>query len=255
MATTTQALCKDRYEGRYADPQYADEREWLGGSCTEPVDYSGICELHYQRVFGKGQYEADHTPRTGTGSSGESAPDPLAKERAEAMAYIRDYTGRWDYILNLRADRKWGTKWFRLTDRMVEVVLASKAREAQWAKEREQKAAPAKPEQEQITEAGWYVKDGQVIKVQVAVHGSGRLYAKRLQVIAGQRGEWVYEPGLVRTLTKADALTAEEAAKMGSVYGVCMVCGAVLTDEESISAGIGPVCSGRLSAQEAAFGL
>ncbi len=187
-------------------------------------------------------------------SSGKAQVDPLAKERAEAMAYIRDYTGRWDFILNLRADRKWGTKWFRLTDRMVEVVLASKAREAQWAAERAPKAETVQTG-DPVTEAGWYVKDGAVIKVQVAVHGSGRLYAKRLQVVAGQRGEWVYEPGLIRTLTKADALTAEEAAKMGSVYGVCVVCGAVLTDEESISAGIGPVCSGRLSAQEAAFGL
>lgn len=90
---------------------------------------------------------------------------------------------------------------------------------------------------------GVYIKDDQVYKVKIAVHGSGRPYAQRLDP---ETGSWDIAPGMVFKLTEGDKLTPEKAAAWGRLYGICAVCGRTLTNEESISAGIGPVCAGRL---------
>jgi len=90
---------------------------------------------------------------------------------------------------------------------------------------------------------GMYAKGGEVYKVQRAVHGSGHLYVKRLDK-ATQSFE--YAPGILRQLTMADRMTLAEAKAYGALYGVCCVCARTLTNEESIAAGIGPVCAGRL---------
>lgn len=103
-----------------------------------------------------------------------------------------------------------------------------------------------------VTEAGMYRKvikvNGEQIvhiyKVQKAVHGSGHLYAKAL--VLGRHGEkasFVYAPGAIKTLTTADKMTLEQAKEFGAIYGVCVRCGATLTDEHSIELGIGPVCA------------
>jgi hypothetical protein len=89
-----------------------------------------------------------------------------------------------------------------------------------------------------VTEDGIYLLDGQVFKVQRAVHGSGRLYAKTLV-----DGRWEYAPGAMRALAAQDKMTLEQAKQYGRLYGTCCVCGRTLTNEESISAGIGPVCA------------
>lgn len=56
---------------------------------------------------------------------------------------------------------------------------------------------------------------------------------------------WDYERGLISKCADARALTLEEAAEFGRLYGACMVCGRTLTDPESIERGIGPICAGR----------
>jgi hypothetical protein len=86
--------------------------------------------------------------------------------------------------------------------------------------------------------------DGTIYKVQVAHHGSGRLYAKRL-VINGDKGTFEYAPGAIHTLRAEHRLDTDEAAKYGTLYGLCICCGATLTDEHSIARGIGPVCAKR----------
>lgn len=228
--------------------------------------------------------------------------DPVAKARLnEAIAYVREYTGTWAFILDLRSDRSFGSKYFTLTPRQVEVVLASKEREAKWAQEAQEKAndprqqealayvqaytgtfdflldlkargastlsekqvdavlrckardnAGERPAQKvshgetTITQDGFYKHGEDIVKVQVAVHGSGNLYAKRLIVIEHGKATWEYAPGLVTQLTEAERLTFEQAVEFGRLYGVCGVCGRTLTDETSIEDGIGPICSGRL---------
>ncbi|AZS06676.1 hypothetical protein HOU95_gp036 [Streptomyces phage Hiyaa] len=92
---------------------------------------------------------------------------------------------------------------------------------------------------------GMYKKDGQIYKVQIAVHGSGRPYAKKLVEVDGE-WEFVRAPGMVNRLTSADKMSLEEAKEFGKLYGTCCVCGRTLTKEESIAEGIGPVCAGKM---------
>jgi hypothetical protein len=90
--------------------------------------------------------------------------------------------------------------------------------------------------------------DGTIYKVQKAVHGSGRMTAKRLVDGRDTKSGWgfVYA-GLASRFVKADdKLSMDEAKRFGAVYGVCCVCAATLTDEASIEAGIGPVCASRI---------
>jgi hypothetical protein len=80
-----------------------------------------------------------------------------------------------------------------------------------------------------------------IFKVQRAVNGSGRLYAKELI-----DGSFVYFTGGITTVAKTSRpMTLDEAKGYGKLYGVCCKCGRTLTDEGSIEAGIGPVCAGK----------
>lgn len=199
-------------------------------------------------VNGKGKISvADQAPQ-------EMDPEKKAR-RDEAMAYIREYRGSWGFILDLRADPRWNTVHFRLSERQVEVVLASKAREAGWAKERAERQArieqerreAAAPTGNRANQDGWYRLGEEIFKVQKAVHGSGNLYAKRLVRERSGEGQlvWEYAPGMIRQLTNDQRLTLEEAKDLGKLYGACVICSRTLTDEESIEAGIGPVCARR----------
>lgn len=109
-----------------------------------------------------------------------------------------------------------------------------------------------------ITQDGMYRLDGEIYKVQVAVHGSGFLYAKRLVIDApavrdangniSQPGQAHYErdPSAIAKLRDEHRLTLADAKGFGDLYGVCMRCAATLTDEDSIAAGAGPVCRGKI---------
>jgi len=96
-----------------------------------------------------------------------------------------------------------------------------------------------------VTEDGMYrTPDGTVYKVQIAKQGSGNLYAKRL-VIEDGHGSFEYAPGAVRQLQADWKMTLEQAKEFGQLYGICCKCGADLTDEGSIAAGIGPICGSK----------
>lgn len=99
-----------------------------------------------------------------------------------------------------------------------------------------------------VVEAGMYRRDGVIYKVQAAVHGSGNLYAKELIPPAeyGGKAQFVYARGAIRKLHASDKLSLEEAKEFGALYGSCAVCARTLTREESIEAGIGPICASRL---------
>lgn len=99
------------------------------------------------------------------------------------------------------------------------------------------------------TEAGMYRHDGDIYKVQRAVHGSGKLYAKKL-VVHDTNSEsatvnFEYAPGIFKELSADDRLSLEDAREFGALYGTCCVCGRLLTQELSIALGIGPVCGSR----------
>lgn len=102
------------------------------------------------------------------------------------------------------------------------------------------------PQQQQDADLeGMHRLDGRIYKVQRAVHGSGHLYAKRL--VEDGDGGWTFEyaAGAIRNLSESTRMTLEEAKEFGTLYGTCCVCGRTLTDENSIAAGIGPVCAGK----------
>lgn len=92
-------------------------------------------------------------------------------------------------------------------------------------------------------EGFWELPDGTIAKVQMAVHGSGHLYAKRLD---HDTGSFTYVSGLIREVRDTGTkLTLDRAKELGRLYGVCIRCGATLTDENSIEAGIGPICAAK----------
>lgn len=114
------------------------------------------------------------------------------------------------------------------------------------AQYRQQVAKLPKPEVKEI-EAGFYVIDQQVYKVQRAVHGNGRMYAKILRVGEDGRGRFEYDPaatqGVISQIDPAKhTLSRESAKELGPVYGVCIRCGAPLTEDDSIERMMGPVC-------------
>lgn len=127
------------------------------------------------------------------------------------------------------------------------------------------KAAPYKGKQASSAPArelsdGIYVVEGDgdsdIYKLQIAVHGSGQLIAKRLvidwETVMGK--EQVEKKGTFRYLglaskhlpLEARRMTLEEAKQFGSIYGFCVRCGRTLTDEGSIAAGIGPICADKM---------
>lgn len=89
--------------------------------------------------------------------------------------------------------------------------------------------------------------DGRIFKVQIAHHGSGAPYAKLLVVHEDGSAEFVYAQGAVRMLSTETLMSLDEARSFGALYGVCCVCAATLTDEDSIRLGIGPVCGQRVA--------
>jgi hypothetical protein len=108
------------------------------------------------------------------------------------------------------------------------------------------KAAPyAQKRSETPSDApeGMHRVDGVIYKVQRSPE-SGRVYAKQL-VQHGDDWKFEYRAGAIRNLSESTRMTLEEAKEFGQLYGSCCVCGRVLTNEESIEAGIGPVCSGK----------
>lgn len=138
----------------------------------------------------------------------------------------------------------------------------------QWVAKVTEQAAPqtdaprpatARPARVPVTEDGLYLTpEGDIYKVQVAVHGSGRLYAKKLvkldeprEMAKGVRThEFVRDPGAINRLSATMKMTLEQMKKFGNdpesaLYGTCCNCGMTLTDEVSIREGLGPVCGGR----------
>lgn len=92
------------------------------------------------------------------------------------------------------------------------------------------------PEGDAVTEAGFYWKGENVIE---AYHtNKGFLVART--IVNGKKGEYLGKKGLIGLGRK---LTLEQAKEYGRKTGVCISCGAELTDPVSIEAGIGPICA------------
>ena len=93
---------------------------------------------------------------------------------------------------------------------------------------------------------GVYRKDGVIFRVHRS-RESGNLYAKRLEfdLFGGSKPRFVYAKGAITALAPTHKMSRDEAKAFGVETGICCVCGAFLTDEKSVSEGIGPVCAKR----------
>lgn len=96
------------------------------------------------------------------------------------------------------------------------------------------------------TKPGFYKIGEDVFKVTPA-RTSDRTFAHQLVSADGVAPEWNYL-GLGRRYVPefADKLTLEEAKTFGHTHGYCLICGRLLTAEQSVADGIGPICAGKL---------
>lgn len=192
---------------------------------------------------------------------------------------------QYDYLLSMVQELgeeetyDW-SKIFSVRKASAEIdVLKDKVRDARRVAlaNREPVAVKSEPVRQtvtgQVTQDGIYrnPETGELFKVQVAVHGSGNLYAKQavmpepewndgaayeitnipltqdeLDQLPTERIEWIYKPGLLSKIKPEWKVTREEAIAFGQLYGQCIRCHRTLTNEESIEAAIGPVCRGKL---------
>ena len=178
-------------------------------------------------------------------------PGPPATERQ--MAYLESLREQWVAAVierevrrgKDRATLKDASEWIAPRDRTEasQMIDATRSAVAAIRAETATLPAPARPSA-QVAE-GIYVNPatGAVAKVQIAVHGSGRPYAKLLDMDAQS---FSYLPGGLKIVARDyRPMTLDEAKAFGKLYGVCCRCGRTLTDEFSIAQGIGPVCASR----------
>lgn len=156
-------------------------------------------------------------------------------------------------------------------DRIGRAITELKA--APWA--RKQPGAKAQSAVGRVDSDGMFYdpKTGTVYKVQYAVHGSGNLYAKVLEMdgyygdgsdeyipvtitdirqaknpeYAGisWRVEFKYVAGAISKIRPEWRMTKEDASQFGVLYGSCIKCGLPLTKEDSVKRGMGDICASK----------
>jgi hypothetical protein len=87
--------------------------------------------------------------------------------------------------------------------------------------------------------------DGRIIKVQRS-RETGRLYTKELRQELSGKWSFAIMPAGLKLVSGDTKISLDEAKKFGTRTGTCCICGRLLTDENSVAAGIGPICASRL---------
>ncbi|GAA3473868.1 DUF6011 domain-containing protein [Nonomuraea roseola] len=100
--------------------------------------------------------------------------------------------------------------------------------------------AAAKPIRATV-EPGFYKLDGKFYEVRESK--GGRLYAVEIYQTESGKVTSDYAPGIAGRLKPENLLTLDEAKAFGRETGSCCVCRRELTKQDSIDAGIGPVCA------------
>lgn len=251
------ALCKDAF----VDYPESIVGQAGGSTCEAEVTWPGaLCQVHLSAF-----YEAISTPLVDVEDDYKKKAAPQSKgerdpREYEAIKFIKEYTGNFDFILDLRARREWGTKYYRLTPRQTDAVLRVKAREATRNQERKAKETGRdllvlpvgrthaavdnesggvtflifeRPPDNNAKWGGWvFVKQQQgPTMVKIGSQRPGESYV----------GQW---PSLIDKVLD-DPMAA--VVRYGLELGVCGVCGLPLTNDESRAKGIGPICEGKLA--------
>lgn len=84
-------------------------------------------------------------------------------------------------------------------------------------------------------EPGIYQRDSDVVKVYPSQRG--HLLAKVLR-----DSEWEYLGAAARFVTADMRMSVEQAQAFGHAFGICCCCGRMLSNDESVALGIGPIC-------------
>jgi hypothetical protein len=127
-------------------------------------------------------------------------------------------------------------------------VDAEPSRAAEIAEARAFVAAMRADEVSRSIDPGFYVGPGDTIWHVKRSRGGG-IYALRH---SDETGEWDYVRGAMPALVadraagRLRSLDVATAGRIGQRTGRCLVCSRLLTDEDSVAAGIGPVCAKRL---------
>lgn len=272
----------------YTGPARPDADSPTGWSA---VEYDLNDEAEYKAWYAdwaaaKGEQDATPAEAPTTRTAGEHADayegDPIAKAReAEAMAWVVEYTDRvkrgdiyrpFGLIMDIAADRRFGSKWMKLSERQVEVILNSKARQLAWdaekleADKRRNEKLGAAPVVPQLPEGRRYYavpnESGKLTFLRITrtkpdpttgrpsitfvdqligggseETGNGRTESRGRVTASGQY------LGTFESLYRAVVADPEAAmVRYGHEMGRCGYCGRDLTDEESRRLGIGPVC-------------
>jgi hypothetical protein len=86
---------------------------------------------------------------------------------------------------------------------------------------------------------GVFERDGVVYRIK-----AGSNWAKVLQ----PNGKFEYVGNVNRMVRECDRISMERAVELSALTSSCCICGRTLTNPESVAAGIGPICGGRVAA-------
>lgn len=160
------------------------------------------------------------------------------------MTTPADFDRAYDYLLVHHARNGFLSSLFQqfqrngyLSEKQILAVLNGIERDRERNAER-----VSKPATTPVTECGIYRNDDGVFRVKQSQ--TGNLYALRFIPDAQSKSErFSYERGAIHRLSPEHRLTLAQAVELGAQHGVCVVCGAELTDPTSVERGIGPVCA------------
>jgi hypothetical protein len=88
---------------------------------------------------------------------------------------------------------------------------------------------------------GFYSYEGQIVKVVASPYARNR-FGLTVKTLNPDLGVWELAAPLLRLLKPEHKLTLEQAQEFGRLTGRCCRCAAMLTDDESIARGLGPIC-------------
>jgi len=160
--------------------------------------------------------------------------------QAEILGFLMGYDGEFQFLKDLKWHVEHG---FKLTRRQLRAAEKCINLEKQW---QAQKEGNERGEYADIDEGIYRMPDGSVFKVQKN-RKKDKVYAKRLILnYDGNKARFRYERGAVLQLKPEYKMSLEEAKEWGILYGTCCVCGATLSDEQSVKDGIGPQCAKRV---------
>ena len=89
---------------------------------------------------------------------------------------------------------------------------------------------------EDVGPGAYFTEDGRVARVKPS-RSTGRLYA---EVLDPEDGVWDYQRGAIFHLTRR--MTLDEAEAFSARMGACCMCGRLLSAQDSVERGIGPIC-------------